>query len=166
VRRAILLALLVMTSATCGEDKAAPVAGPAELLIRSSGNPGQQVILVASARNLGGLPVRYRGERCSSRDLRHIDLWIKSPSGDMMYLGDPLMELHGCSPTLEFLPPGAAVERIVTLDGYLYASDSSGRVRMPPGRYTVTFFFTWILDDYGAQLRIVEQPVAVDWPAQ
>jgi len=84
-----------------------------------------------------------------------------------MYLGNPVWDSHFCNPTLEVLAPGATVERVSTLDGFLYDSDlyDSVPVRMPPGRYTVTFFFTWILDDYGAQVRYIVQDVAIEWPA-
>src|SRR5262245_39794728 len=128
------MVLCLMAAAACGPEPASPVAGPIELLVSSSWNSGQELVLVATARNLGGLPVRYRGELCGLSTLWHIGVWIKSPSGAPMWLNNPLLELHGCGPTLQELAPASTVARTITLNGRLYARDAydAEPVAMPP----------------------------------
>src|SRR5262249_47089803 len=107
------IVLCLIAAAACGPEPASPVAGPIELLVATSWSAGQELVLVATARNLGGLPVRYRGERCGLSTLRHIGVWIRSPSGATMWLNNPLVELHVCGPTLEELAPASTVARTI-----------------------------------------------------
>lgn len=162
----MLLAAVIFASASCGPDVATPISGPVELVVRFSGHAGQQLDLVASARNLGGLPLKYRGEQCGPHELRSIYLSIKAPGGETMFLHDPLHELHACGSTDQELGPGATAERTVALNGYLYLDrwPEPLRMPMPPGQYTVTFYFIWVLDDHGAQIRFVERPMIIEWP--